>query len=57
MGTSRDDLVARIQALSMQKHMGMDVRDEAKQVVEACRSEDDKKVVMQLCNALGVPYK
>lgn len=55
MGTSEDELVAQITALSLQKDMGMDVTAEVKKVVGMCRSEEDKKMIVQLCNALGLP--
>ena len=56
MGTSRDELVALIQALSLKKHMGMDVSNEVKKIVSMCQNEEDKKIIISLCRALGLNY-
>lgn len=54
MGTSRDELLARVTALSLQKHMGMDVNEEVKKVIGMCQSEEDKQIIGNLCRALGL---
>ena len=53
MGTSRYDLVAELLALSMRKHMGMDVTQEVKNVIRKCQNEEDKKIILSLCRAYG----
>jgi hypothetical protein len=54
MEISRDQLIARIQALSMQKHFGIDVSNEVQELLHRCQSEEDKKLALTLCRALGL---
>lgn len=54
MGTSRDELVAQLQALSLKKHMGINVSNEVKQIIGQAQSEEDKNHLQRLCIALGL---
>jgi hypothetical protein len=56
VSASRDQLVAQLQALSLQKHLGIDVSEQVKQVLQRCQSEEDRKLLTQLCNAFGLSY-
>jgi|OpeIllAssembly_1097287.scaffolds.fasta_scaffold1723857_1 hypothetical protein len=57
MGTSRDELAAQIQAWSLKKHMGMQVKQEdINQVLRMCQSEEDKAFLKKLCWALGLEF-
>jgi hypothetical protein len=56
MSASRDELVAQIKALSLKKHMGMDVSEEVRRILRMCQGEEDKTLIMKLCNALGLSY-
>jgi hypothetical protein len=54
MSASRDQLVAQVQALSLKKHIGTDVSGEVREILQKCQSEEDKQLIKQLCNALGL---
>ena len=54
MGTSKEELVAQVQALSLKKHLGIDVKEEIVKILSKCQSEEDKKLIMKLCFALGL---
>jgi hypothetical protein len=54
MGTSRDELVAQIMALSLKKHMGMDVSEEVKRIISLSQTEVDKQHLLRLCRGLGL---
>ena len=54
MGSSRDELAAQLQTLSLKKHMGQDVSDEVKKIISQCRTEEDKNHILRLARALGL---
>ena len=57
MDASLQALVAQIQALSLKKHLGIDVSGEVRRVVRMCRNDQELDAVVALCNALGLPYE
>ena len=57
MGTSRDELMAQIQALSLKKHMGMSVnKEDVNQILRMCQDVKDKDILKQMCRAFGLEF-
>ena len=49
------DLMGDIVALSIKHGMGIDVSEELKDILRRCDTEEDRRVVIQQCKALGIP--
>lgn len=57
METSTEELQAQIVALGQQSLMGIKVnKDQVNQILRMCNSEEDKKVLRELCAAFGLQY-
>ena len=57
METSRKALVAQITALGMRSLMGVKVsKEQVNQILRMCNSEEDKKVLRELCASFGLQY-
>jgi hypothetical protein len=50
------DLMGEVAALSVKQSMGIDVGDEARDILRRCDTEDDKRVIMRQFESLGIPY-
>lgn len=51
-----DEVQAKLVSLSIMHQMGQDVKAEVKQLIAACRNEEDKQLVIKLCQSLGLPH-
>lgn len=57
MGTSRDVLAAQLQALGSKNLMGIQVKkEEVNKILRMCQSEEDKRVLRDLCDAFGLVH-
>lgn len=57
MSTSIEALQAQILALGQQSLMGVEVsREQVNQILRMCTSEQDKKVLQELCDSFGLQY-
>ncbi len=54
MGSSLDELVAQVMALSIRKHVGQSVDAEVKAIISKCQTEQDKQHILRLCRGLGL---
>jgi hypothetical protein len=57
MATSTEALQAQIMALGQQNLMGITIgKEQVNQILRICKSEEDKKVLRELCLAFGLQY-
>jgi len=57
MDTSREALQAQIMALGQKNMMGIPVsKQQVDQILRLCKSEEDKRVLRELCASFGLQY-
>ena len=57
MGTPREILETQILALGQQSLMGVQVdKEKVNRILRMCNSEEDKKVLRNLCDSFGLKY-